>query len=200
MNRYLKICGLAASLQFSGMQAIEAATLYIDPGTQSVVSGSSVSVNINVGELGGTQVGTYDFILSYDPSLLTFASLGFGSNLGYDLDSLFGFSNDSGALNVWEVSLLDPLSGQPDSFTLFSVTFNTKSSGTAGLSLSGNILNYVEPDNYLGDAAGDPISLASIDGATIDIQPRQDGNVPEPSSLLLMGLGLPLLRRRPGQN
>lgn len=201
MNRFLKIFVLVASLQVVGVQVVEAATLFIDPNSQSVVSGSTVSVDVNVGVLGDTQVGAYDFILSYDPSLLTFASLSFGSYLGYDGDPTwegisYGHASDPGALNVWEVSQLLDLSGQPtDTFKLFSVMFNTKSSGTASLSLSGNILGYDELDNFLGDADGNPISLASIDRASIDIQPNPN-NIPEPSSLLLMGLGFAFLRLR----
>lgn len=80
------------------------------------------------------------------------------------------------------------------------MTFQTHDAGLTTLGLMGNI-GGPSPhlDTYLGDANALPILLTQITGADIQIEPRPDGNIPEPSSLLLLGLGLPILLRRLGK-
>lgn len=165
----------------------QAITIGFDPVSQEVYVGSPADVELVISGLGnGTwpSVGIFDLDISFDPSILDFASATFGDPvLGDQLDiwDLGGNPMDAsitspGVLNIYEVSLdlpwdLDDF--QADSFTLATLTFDTLAVGTSSLDIS---------INALGDAWGDPLSADVLSGS---ISP-----IPEPSTMLLVSCGL----------
>ena len=117
------------------------------PSTQTIVAGGLTMIDIRIDGLGAggaPSLGTYDFDVTFNPSVLSFVSATFGDSvLGSQLD-LFGLGNVSsltpstGIVNLFELSLdtsadLDAL--QADAFVLASLSF----SGLAVGSTSGNV-------------------------------------------------------------
>jgi len=178
MNRLL--CALALSVAAASANA---ATISIDPSSQSTTVGSTVSATVRIADLTtGTapSLGGYDLNLSFDPAVLSFSGLTYGS--GLDVLGLGSIRvSDTGAaglLNVVEISLdeasdLDAL--QTDAFGLFTVTFHALAAGTSGLNLQ---------INSLADAAGLGLSAATVNGS-IGVAP-----VPLPAAAWLLFSGL----------
>jgi len=172
--------------------AANAVTLSVVPESASVDVGSTFIVDIMASGLQdgvAPSIGAFDLDLNYNPSLLSFNSVTFGSGL----DVLgFGDIKDSGAItagkvNAFEVSLdsveeLNLL--QPGTFRLFYLTFNAVAAGTSALQLSVNALS---------DAAGTSLD-ATLQNGSVTVAP-----VPLPAGvwLLLSGLaGIGLIRTR----
>lgn len=178
MNRLL--CALALSVAAASANA---ATISIDPSSQSTTVGSTVSATVRIADLTtGTapSLGGYDLNLSFDPTVLSFSGLTYGS--GLDVLGLGSIRvSDTGAaglLNVVEISLdeasdIDAL--QTDAFGLFTVTFHALAAGTSGLNLQ---------INSLADAAGLGLSAATVNGS-IGVAP-----VPLPAAAWLLFSGL----------
>lgn len=155
--------------------------LAVVPASMSVVTGQSLDFNLQIsGHVPGSapSVGAFDLTVAFDGALLTPTAETFGPFLGDPtlLEALTSSMTTATTVNVAEVSLLSPTSLdvlQPASFSLATLTFTAKTSGTAALTLMGGVVD---------DAFGN--KLVSI---------------PEPRTLGIVGLmvlGLIVLRLR----
>ena len=135
-----------------------------------------------LGEGTAPSVGAFDLDLAYDDSILSLTSVTFGDpGLGNQLDlvalgSLNGSTPGSGTVNLFEVSLdsvTDLHALQADSFALATLTFQTLAPGTSSLDLTGV---------GLSDALGALLPATLVSG-NVNV-------IPEPSTALLIGLGL----------
>jgi len=152
--------------------------------------GDNLEVQVRISGLtdaSAPSLGDYDVNFNYDASLFNFTGINWGdASLGNQLDlNGFGSLQDIGSglgwLRVFETSVDDALdleSLQAGEFTLFSVVLNAAAIGSGNFSLT---------SNAIGDAYGNDILIDIITGTTVDV-----GNisVPEPSSLLLLLLGI----------
>src|SRR3990172_3399036 len=89
-----------------------AVTIGLDPAATSVPSGTVFGVNLVVGGLspaGGSALGGFDLDVGFDPVVVKFKSLSFGSLLGTEGlgEAVTGFDDSTpGSVNLFEVSLL----------------------------------------------------------------------------------------------
>lgn len=169
-----------------------AISLEFTPVSQTVTVGTQATVEVRVGGLGTNSppdpiVAAYDFNVLFDPSILSFAGISFGTALGGSGDSIQSSVSGSGAVNAAELSLLSnvALANLQDSLpelVLFSLNFNTIGVGTSALAFFGNI---APSGDFLGDEGGNVIPLAPADVGTgaITVNPRA---IPEPATLGLM--------------
>jgi hypothetical protein len=178
-----------------------AITLAFSPISQTVDFGVQATVEVWVTDLDTTSsppnqavgkyiVGAYDFNILYDPSILSFAGISFGTLLGggpdnsiqdVDVDAV----SNPASLNVAEVSVLSgsdlgSLQASLLEFVLFSLNFKAIREGTSLLSFSGNI---APEDDFLGDEEGNVIALAPTGTGSITVNPQA---APEPGTLSLM--------------
>jgi hypothetical protein len=154
--------------------------LSIAPSSASVVTGQTVNFDLLItGHTPGVapSVGAFDLTVGFNQALLSPTSVAFGTFLGNPvlLEALTSSVITSSSVNVAEVSLLSPTALdalQPATFSLATLTFSAKASGTAALVFTGGVVD---------DAFG--VKLAEI---------------PEPRTLLVVALpvlGLILGRR-----
>lgn len=176
-----------------------AATISVDPASQTASVGNNIDVGITISGLGSggsPSLSTFDLDILFDPSHLFYLGADFGDPvLGDQLDlfgfgSLFSDSESGGILNLYELSFdlpddLDLL--QADSFTLATVHFNVLSAAKSAVDIA---------INSLGDSLGDPIAADTISGFVDSRAPS--GTVPEPSVawLLLAGGIVSRLQKR----
>jgi hypothetical protein len=197
------ILALCHSLFFSNASAV---ILSLLPASQTASSGDSVSLDLVIDGLGNfapDSVGDFDVDISYDMTKLTFDSYNLGGFLGdaviweaVDLSS--GDWDLDGVINIGELSLLDAnnTSGpsdygpflddiQPSSFTLATLDFTVNYLAEGSSTIVG-----IETVSALGDGYGmygSPLTLDESNDAVI----RNPGVVvPEPSTLMLMLIGL----------
>jgi hypothetical protein len=178
---------LAGILFQSPAQAI---TVTVDPVTQNITQGNQAIVGILIyGYAPGNvnlAIGSYDFNINYDPAILGFKSLVFGSSLGNPTNSTTSYLNDSvsGILNISEASTLSPielyaLQGQQwpnDLFIAAILTFDTLGVGVSQLYVATNSL-LTETGGYFDNYYSDP--------GYVTVEP-----VPEPGTMALLGLGM----------
>lgn len=167
-----------------------AITISFNPTAQTTTAGSSTDVALVISGLtagAAPSLSTFDLDVSFDPAVLDFGSATFGDPILGDQLDLFGLGSLAlatpgvGTVNLFELSFdlpsdIDAL--QAGSFTLATLTFNALAVGASDLGIS---------INTLGDSLGDPLS-ATVQGGSI--VSRGPSIVPEPSSLLLLVLGL----------
>jgi hypothetical protein len=179
-----------------GVQCEGSIILSVDPSSQAVPLGSQANFNLDISGLGnGTALETYDINLGFDPTLLSYSSVVFGTQVDISgLGDIQLVTPGSGTIEVFELSLDSPgelNSLQASSFTLATLSFDTLAAGTnSPVTLS---------INALGDAVGNSIAAIVQNGSVTINTPVS--NVPEPSMrwLALCVVAVPILialRRR----
>ena len=165
------LCVLLATVPMS------ASILTLNPVFQTV-NGGLFTVHVDLALTSGGPVGSFDVTVGYDSSLISFAGLSFGPALG-DLitpQALTDFTSMPSSIEFTEVSLLDPttLSGlQPSVFTLGTISFNSRASGTSPLTFS-NVL--------IDGTSGSKLPVGTQNGSVTI--------VPEPATVLFAAVGL----------
>ena len=182
---YKSVSSIFAILAFASSfaPAANAVTLSVIPEGPAVNVGSTFSVDVMASGLvdgAAPSIGTYDLDLSYNSSVVSFASATFGTGLDVlGLGSIQELdSGTPGKVNVFELSLdseADLNQLQNDTFKLFTLTFNAAAAGSTALGLT---------VNALGDAAGNSLD-ATLQNASVAVAP-----VPLPPAVLLLLSGL----------
>lgn len=186
---------LTALICLAAAVPVHATIVSIAPSTTSALVGQSLLVEVNVANLvdgAAPSLSGFDITLNFDPGVLGFAGITFGSGLDVlgSGDNLQESIVGANSVNAFELSLdtVDDLNNlQLGAFTLFTVAFDAIAEGTSELSLT---------LNSLADAAAIEIDAQTL-GASINVAP-----VPLPAAvwLFLGGIGLvgTLARRRGG--
>jgi hypothetical protein len=181
MKKLIWLSMLMGSLGITGTTPALAISLNFVPTSQTVGVGQPVTVDILISGLGAgspPSVGTFDLDISFDPAILTPTGVTFGSFLGNPGDpaeTITDFNFLPGIVDLAELSFLSPaeLDGlQPASFSLATLSFDTLAKGTSPLTFSQIIVD---------DAFGGKLTVDPVGGRI---------TVPEPSTLLLLGLGI----------
>lgn len=180
----LALCaGLAAA-------PVQAAVNLTFTNPANVALSSLFDIEVVVTGLEDSDLGAFDFDVTFDPGVVGFADYELGDELGVITGDVFtteafDLSDTSnapaGSVRMAETSLLIDLSSQPDAFTLATLTFEALAVGTAGFGL----MNVA-----LSDALGGEIEAAV---------PGQVQVVPLPPAMALLGVaagGLLAFRRR----
>jgi hypothetical protein len=213
MFKYLKIIIIALVFGFLSLggpnTGSAAISLQFDPMNQSVNLGNQASVNFLLTGAGSTDIGAIDFWVNYDPSVVLFNSIVWGTTLGNPTS--FTDINTDDLLNPGSVDQIGISAGwdpaqlpNSDSFSLFTMIFDTVGVGTTGLSLTdafsqdANATDLFSPGNQVRDSflfsdSDQNFNIVLAD----DIQPGSitvsSTKVPEPGTALLLGLGLAAL-------
>lgn len=177
-----KVLALLA-IGFSFALNAQATVINLLPSSNDVAVGDDVSLNVNIsGAHEAGSLGVYDLNLNYDSNLFAVKSIAFGDSAkGNQLDlsgfgSLQSSNGGNGWLNIFELSFdaaEDLINFQANDFNLFSVVFTALDKGTGLFSV--NV-------NSFGDAYGNNLQIDKATNASV--------NVPEPTSIALIVLGL----------
>jgi hypothetical protein len=183
----------AALLVALGATQAGALSISLDPALSSIGLNDTVEIALNVSGLvdgAAPSLGSYDIGVAWDASVLQLHAVSFGDPLLGDQLDLSGFGTVStvvfgaGTVNLSQLSL-DSLATlndlQAGSFTLATLLFELIDAGSTAIPLS---LNQVR------NAAGQPLPVEAITGATVSITGGGVSAVPEPSAALLWMLGL----------
>ena len=170
MKRIMLLAIFVCSLVMTAGPAF-ALGLSLDPPYQLVPLGGTASVDLVVlGVSQTTGLGAFDVEITYDPSILSFLDVSWGSFLG-DTDELApdpayaeGFDNPfEGIVRLFEIgSLFLPV--QPTSFRLATLNFIGEAIGFENLGLQIPILS---------DGSGEPLTVTTLSGARVSVPNRQ---------------------------
>lgn len=171
----------------------QAYTVSLLPAVQTVNMGATVAVDVMLSDLGSQGVGSYDFVLGFDSTVLGFDRVEDGFSLGIALGLVPTLTGNS--LRLIDFSLDDPLwlaSQQAGDLTLFTVYFNAVNVGSS-------LLNMLT--GTLSDVNGGILSFTS-NSATVTVQAGTPAPMPEPGTvglLLAAAVSAALSRRRQPQ-
>jgi cohesin domain-containing protein len=154
------------------------ATLTITPEQASVQVGTPLTADVGFSGLQQQLIGSYDLTLTWNPALLSFSSVSFGSFLDAP-NSLQDFNATAGSLEVGETSL-GSLANQSGfgSIPLFDVTFDSLAAGTSPLAF-----NTVANGDLSGLTVGDDIgntftNFVTVDSSVVITAPAGSGTGP----------------------
>lgn len=177
-NKFHTLLAAIAALYLTCGQ-VQAATISLNPASQSVSLGNQISIQLNMDFSGDPTLGGGVDIL-YNSSLLSFASFSFDAGLGDD--PLLQRQPDvlPGTLNGLAFGNFDGLSGPSIVGTLI---FNTIGAGVANFTLAENVL----PAGGFFSAATFDQQAVTYSGASVNVTA-----VPLPAAcwLMLSGLGV----------
>jgi hypothetical protein len=194
IQRTIRILAAAVALAAGTFlpQAHAAPIVTVTPATQTIGVGGNATVDIIVSDLTEA-LGGFSFILSFNNAILS--SVGFTPNpdnrMGTNpLDLSLGFSG--GSLDVFYVADQFAIAGdlatsQGASFRLATIQFMGSAAGLSALTLSGVALS-----NFTGGADIDGVTTVNGEICVADAASEQRcaKEVPEPTTLGLLGLGL----------
>ncbi len=176
---------LATMFALASAGPARAVLLTLDPAAQTVGTGASVALDLNVSGLSdfaAPSLGAWDVDIDFDPTILSFTGAIFGNQLDlFGLGGINGVFDLGGIIDIFEVSLdlasdLDTL--QAGAFTLATLSFDAIGVGTSALTITIDDLSDAD-----GAALG---ALAS--GASVTV--TAPVSVPEPGTYLLFFFGL----------
>jgi hypothetical protein len=189
-------CALALTLSAEAARALPISLSLVVTTSQPVPVGGSVDVEVQIaGLVAGAlpSLRAYDLTISFDETVLDFASIVFTSVLGTPgvLSLTSGPTEGTGTVQFSQVSLLSNLIPQPDAFTLATLSFDALAEGDGDLDFTG--LGSASLSDQSGGSLSVSPFLGSVTGASVI--------VPEPTLLgLVAAAGLAAsvrkLRRR----
>jgi hypothetical protein len=171
---------------------VSAIVLGLEPASQNAVPGDPVSLDLVVSGLGAggpDSLGDFDIDIFFDTSALSFTGYSLGAGLGdiglfEAIDFSFG-DLGGGMVNLAEVSLLLPFeldTLQAASFTLATLDFHVDVLAPG---------SQTPVDIYTVWAVGDGFGQAlSVDGTNDAVVRNPAAEMPEPTTLSLIALGL----------
>ena len=183
---FIALCTLGLSFSLN----TNAITIDLVANNSAINPGDNVEVQVRISglnDMSAPALGVYDVDFNYDASLFSVSSINWGDSVkGNQLDLLgFGSAQDISSgfdwLRVFELSfddVLDLESLQAGEFTLFSVLLNAIAIGSGDFSLA---------THSLGDAYGNDLVIDHINNTQVSVG---SVSVPEPSSILLLLLGI----------
>lgn len=199
MTRALaKLRLLAVTLVFAWHGSAGAYELGLVPSSGSYPLGSPFTIDVVMSglETDGQILSVYDLTIGFDASILKLTSAQSAGALGAgsDFQTLAGV----GSMNLFELSVLDDAALaaiQDDLFTIARLSF-------LGIDLGTSTIAFTDPDALVlgGTQVGDPPQTFNLLSLTHTVTPAAATivarAVPEPGTLLLLGLALLLLASR----
>ncbi|WP_169309234.1 PEP-CTERM sorting domain-containing protein [Desulforhopalus sp. IMCC35007] len=184
----------ATTLMFTQLWAT---SLSFVPGASTIGVGESTSVDIVIEGLEFVDLSAFQFDITYNEAVLSIDSYSLGFELGINggiwdefIDNSKGSGSDYGPghYDLTQLSLLWNFSNQADSFILATLNITGLGLGHSSLGFSNVYLVDADPD------CPNPIDASFTNGEITVAAP-----VPEPSTMLLFGVGVACLagfRRR----
>ena len=193
---------VVVTVMLANISAAFAISIDFQPFNQSATVGDAVEVDVVASGLSaaGEIISAYDLVVGYDDSVVSLIDVTFGNML----DGLFSsfetsFALGTGMFEVQELALasdfeLDLL--QPDSFTLFTLSFDILSVGTSALTFLPHPIFGINNDVKGKNAALIPVTMGA--GSVTGLQ--RPISVSEPGTLALMLFGFIALFNRSRQD
>ncbi|BCS54377.1 PEP-CTERM sorting domain-containing protein [Geobacter sp. SVR] len=177
MKRFIPMFILFCLFALTGHALAYSVTL--SPNFQSIQTGGSSRVDVNLSVTPGEQLFGFNLALTFDPAILRFDSLLFSTPITNDY--LAGFTPPSaGSTNIVTFDAgLASLNGVTSDTTLASLYFTGIGVGTSQLDLSGTVLDL--------DPATDLVPVSATGSIQSTSAPAP---VPEPATCLLLGSAL----------
>ena len=170
MKRSILLLALVALIFPKASMAVD---IELVPTNINVGIGEMVGIDVVVsglGDLSAPSLGAFDVVLEYDDTLFAFQDVTFGLDLGDPnlIEALTTVTPMASQVQVIEASLLLPatLNGaQPDSFVLFTATFESVAVGPGVFDLAGGAI--------LSDEVGSALALDNVFPATVTVNSGQ---------------------------